>query len=96
MNTPADPLQLPAFWAVLASWFVFAAAFVARKRPPAARQRVRSNASVIGSVLVGVGYAIVWGIRRRAGTPIAGLGPMVTYALDACRARVPALLPGVC
>lgn len=83
MSAPLDPLQLPTFWIVITCWLAFAAVFLLRKRPPSVEQRTRSNASVVGIVLVGVGYWIVWSGRRRVGTSIVDFGPLVAYALDA-------------
>src|SRR5207247_6967747 len=59
-----------AFAVVLLSWFVFVILFLARKKPPTAPESKRDRASIIGIVLQGFSYGIVWSVRRQWFTPI--------------------------
>lgn len=69
-----DPGITPVFAIVLVCWLLFAGAFLFRRRPQDAPQRVRRNSSVVGIVLVGIGFAIVWSQNRPAGSPLIDLG----------------------
>jgi protein-S-isoprenylcysteine O-methyltransferase Ste14 len=60
------------FVAVMVCWFVFAGIFLLRKKPPSPPDRKRAPGSLIGVVLQGVSYAIIWSVRRAAFTPIIG------------------------
>ena len=77
------------FWPVLTfavvttSWFTFAAVFLAfltRRKAPAAPDRKRDPASILGIVLQGVSYAMVWSVPRPRFTPIAGFGKLFEIA----------------
>ena len=81
-NTTLDPMYSIVFWFVMAGWFVFAIAFLLRKRPPATAMRVRNNRSVWGVMLMGVGMALVWWIRRPAGLAFVPGSLTATYLLD--------------
>jgi protein-S-isoprenylcysteine O-methyltransferase Ste14 len=66
-----------AFAVVMTSWFAFAAVFLAfliRRKAPAGPDRKREPASIVGIVLQGVSYSMVWSVHRPRFTPIAGLG----------------------
>jgi protein-S-isoprenylcysteine O-methyltransferase Ste14 len=66
-----------AFVVVMVSWFAFVAVFLAflvRRKAPAAPDRKREPASIVGIVLQGAGYVVVWSVHRPRFTPIAGLG----------------------
>jgi protein-S-isoprenylcysteine O-methyltransferase Ste14 len=71
-----------AFGVVIASWFAFAAVFLVflSKKPPSAPDSKRERASIVGIALQGVGYAIVWSIRRPTFTPIVSLGKLFEIA----------------
>lgn len=56
--------------AVLAAWFSFAAIFVFRRRPPASPEKSRDPMGTVGLVLQGVGFGIVWSVRRPPGAPL--------------------------
>jgi protein-S-isoprenylcysteine O-methyltransferase Ste14 len=73
----------PAFACVFACWLLFAGAFLFRRRPDDAPQRVRRNRSIAGVVLVGIGFGIVWSQHRPAGAPLVALGPAVGLVVDA-------------
>jgi protein-S-isoprenylcysteine O-methyltransferase Ste14 len=55
--------------AIFAAWFSFAAIFVFRRRPPASPDRTRDPMGVVGIVIQGAGFAILWSVRRPPGTP---------------------------
>ena len=55
--------------AVMAAWVSFAAVFLLRRRPPASPERARDPMGLAGIVLQGVGFAILWTVRRPPGTP---------------------------
>jgi protein-S-isoprenylcysteine O-methyltransferase Ste14 len=52
------------FYTVIACWFVFAAAFLLRKRPVKAREQARDNRAFTGIFLEACGFALVWMFRR--------------------------------
>ena len=53
------------FVLVILSWFVFAAIFIFRKKPESAPDSKRDSKSLIGLILQGVGFALVWSMRRQ-------------------------------
>ena len=50
--------------AVIICWFLFAAAFFFMKKPPKAKDQKRDNKAIIGIILEGIAYAIIWMFRR--------------------------------
>jgi len=56
--------NIVSFAVVLALWFVFASVFLLRKRPESAPDKVGVPKSWLGLVLQGLGFGIVWTIRR--------------------------------
>jgi protein-S-isoprenylcysteine O-methyltransferase Ste14 len=78
-----DPGITPVFAFVLVCWLLFAGAFLFRRRPQEAPQRVRRNSSVIGIVLVGIGFGIVWSQNRPTGAPLVDLGRPIARLADA-------------
>ena len=77
-----DPMYWSLFWFVMASWFVFAIAFLLRKRSEPSAKRVRNNRSIWGVLLMGVGMALVWWIRRPVGTSFISNSLTASYLLD--------------
>lgn len=65
-----------AFVVVMALWFLFAATFFLRQRPPKAPDTVKMPKSWFGIGLQGLAFALVWTIRR---TPL--FSPFVNYDL---------------
>lgn len=66
---------------VLTCWFVFAAVFFLRKKPPSPPDQKRDRASLIGVALQGISYGIVWAVHSAAFTPIvSAAGPIATAA----------------
>ena len=49
---------------VIICWFIFATAFIFRKQPPKAKEEKRDSKALIGIILEGIAYAIVWTFRR--------------------------------
>jgi len=52
------------FALVMFSWFLFAIVFVIQKRPPSPPDKERDPGSLIGVILQGVSYAVVWAWHR--------------------------------
>lgn len=66
-----------AFAVVTTTWFTFAAVFLAfltGRKAPAAPDRKREPTSILGIILQGVSYAVVWSVPRPRFAPIAGFG----------------------
>lgn len=62
-----------AFVVMILSWFAFVLAFVLHKKPPSPPDAKRDPTSIIGIVLQGLSYAIVWMARRVWFTPLFAL-----------------------
>ena len=56
--------------AVLGAWFAFGAIFLFRRRPPEASEKIRDPMGTVGLLLQGVGFGIVWSVRRPPGSPL--------------------------
>ncbi len=54
-----------AFLLVLLCWFVFAAVFFMRAKPPQTQERTRDARSRVGVALQALSYALVWSLTRR-------------------------------
>ncbi|MEO6390238.1 MAG: isoprenylcysteine carboxylmethyltransferase family protein [Pyrinomonadaceae bacterium] len=61
-----ENLPVIVFGAVMVSWLVFAVAFFLNTRPASAvtPDRKRAPASIVGIVLQGLSYGLVWTVRR--------------------------------
>ena len=70
------------FSVVVVSWFAFAAVFLLffGKRPPSRPDSKRERASIVGIALQGIGYAVVWSVRRPPFTSIFSLGKLFEVA----------------
>jgi protein-S-isoprenylcysteine O-methyltransferase Ste14 len=81
-GTP-DLAQRAAFYAVIVCWCVFVLTFWLRKRPPQAREAKRDWTSLIGLVLQGAAYFVVWfyAFQRRQFSPVASGSPAVEWGL---------------
>jgi protein-S-isoprenylcysteine O-methyltransferase Ste14 len=78
-----ETLDAVALVAVMLCWIGFALPFLFRKRPPRTEERKRDRLSLLGIVLQGTAYSIVWVWRRPAGEPLApALGPWGRVAFD--------------
>jgi len=56
--------------AILVAWLSFAAIFVLRRRPAASAERTRDPMGTVGLLLQGVGFGIVWSVRRPTSAPL--------------------------
>jgi protein-S-isoprenylcysteine O-methyltransferase Ste14 len=56
-----------AFSILIVCWFAFAWTFLLRKKPQAAPDKVKAPKSFFGIVLQGLGFGLVWSLRR---TPV--------------------------
>jgi protein-S-isoprenylcysteine O-methyltransferase Ste14 len=61
------------FCVVVVGWLVFALVFILQSRMPRTGTARRDRRSVIGMLLQGMGYGIVWGFRRN---PVGPAGPL--------------------
>jgi protein-S-isoprenylcysteine O-methyltransferase Ste14 len=57
-------VSLVCFAAVMICWFVFAGAFLLRKKPQKSPDAVNAPKSWVGIVMQGLSYAIVWPLHR--------------------------------
>ena len=60
--------NLVSFGVVMLLWFIFAGTFLLRKKPQSTPDAKRAPASWLGLILQGIGFGIVWAVRR---TPFA-------------------------
>lgn len=69
-----DVIQKVALYSVIACWFVFLVTFAARERKFRAQEVKRDQTAIIGMLLEGAGYFMVWlpPLWRRQFSPIAG------------------------
>jgi protein-S-isoprenylcysteine O-methyltransferase Ste14 len=82
MNMSAESVQTIVFFLVMAGWFGFAAIFIFRHQPPSEPTRKRDSASILGIVLQGLSYSIVWVGWRRPPSPFReGKGMLFELAL---------------
>jgi len=60
----SELLPIIVFATVVISWIAFAIVFLTRKKPEQATERKKDSGSVLGIVLQGISYALVWSIHR--------------------------------
>lgn len=70
-----------AFVVMILSWLAFVLTFVFHKKPPSPPDAKRDPTSIIGIVLQGLSYAIVWMVRRVWFTPMFALPHYFDVAL---------------
>lgn len=70
-----------AFAVMMLSWLAFIIAFLVHKKPPSPPDKKRDPSSIMGIVLQGLGYGIVWTIRRLWFTPMFGSNKFLEIAL---------------
>jgi protein-S-isoprenylcysteine O-methyltransferase Ste14 len=76
-----DTIGLTALIVIFAAWFVFALIFLLRKRPAKVEEVKRAPAAKLGIVLQGVGFGLVWNLRRSQWWPLpASVGGEITLA----------------
>jgi protein-S-isoprenylcysteine O-methyltransferase Ste14 len=68
---------------VILCWLIFALAFLFRKRPPHASQRKSERTAFLGILLEGLGYALVWFVRRSRFTPLVSMNVAIEIAVAA-------------
>jgi protein-S-isoprenylcysteine O-methyltransferase Ste14 len=76
-----EALPTLVFALVMLSWFAFVVVFLVRQKPPNAPASKRERASIIGIVLQGAGYGLVWSLRRHFFSPIVALSKPLEIAL---------------
>jgi protein-S-isoprenylcysteine O-methyltransferase Ste14 len=54
-----------AFVIVMACWFLFAGRFFLSKKPDSGKETVRAPQSILGLALQGLGFGVVWAVRRQ-------------------------------
>ena len=69
-----------AFVVMMLSWFAFVITFLVHEKPPSPPDKKRDPSSIIGIVLQGVSYGIVWTIRRMWFTPMFGSNKLLEIA----------------
>jgi protein-S-isoprenylcysteine O-methyltransferase Ste14 len=69
--------------AVVACWWILAAAFLFRRRPPQSVEARRDRSSLAGVALQGAGMGLAWAVRRPYGTPLAPMPAALEVALGA-------------
>ena len=72
-----------AFAVVMAAWLAFVLVFALflRQKPASTPDRQRAGTSIVGIVLQGLAYAVVWAIRRPPFTPMAASSKWLEIAL---------------
>lgn len=65
---------------MMLSWFAFVITFLIHEKPPSPPDKKRDPSSIIGIVLQGVSYGIVWTIRRMWFTPMFGSNKLLEIA----------------
>lgn len=80
MKVNLETLPTLVFVVVMICWFVFAGAFLLRKKPPSPPDRKREPGSLFGVALQGVSYGLVWGVRRAMFTPVVSNEPIAIAA----------------
>ena len=69
-----------AFAGLMISWFVFVVVFMAWRKPPSPPDTKHERKSILGIVLQGCAYAIVWMISRPWFTPFAPASKPIVIA----------------
>src|SRR5437867_3920576 len=67
-----EPWPTLVFVVMMLSWLAFVITFLVHKKPPSPPDKKRDPSSIMGIVLQGVAYGIVWSIRRVWFTPMFG------------------------
>ena len=70
-----------AFIVVVLSWLAFVMTFLLHKRPPSPPDKERDPKSIIGIVLQGLSYSVIWIIRRVWFTPMIGANKSLEIGL---------------
>ncbi len=70
MTINLDVIPTIVFGLVMCSWLAFAAVFLFRTKPKEAPERKAERDSIVGVVLQGLSYALVWSVHRPMFSPI--------------------------
>ncbi len=81
MNSVSGLIPVSLFTIVMLGWFGFATIFLFRQKPPKAEEQKRDRASIIGIVLQGLAYALIWSIRWPFFTAISDSGTMLNMVM---------------
>ena len=76
-----EALPTLVFALVMLAWIAFVVVFLARMKPPNAPASKRERASIIGIVLQGASFGVVWSVRRHAFSAIVPLSKPFEIAL---------------
>jgi protein-S-isoprenylcysteine O-methyltransferase Ste14 len=86
-----DPIAMTVFWLVIATWITFAGVFMAPKKPPQQEETKRDKRATLGIVLQGIGYAVVWAIRRPLFSPVVSMPVAIEIVLAIITVGIAAL-----
>ena len=78
-----DPAYGLTLVCVMLAWLAYAGAFFIRRVRGKSVRREERNRSFWGVLLVGLGFGLVWGVRRPEGTAVLDLGAPAVLMLDA-------------
>ena len=92
----AAALQSWTLVAVVAAWISFAAIFVLRRRPTVSAERTRDPMGTVGLVLQGVGFGLVWSIRRPPTVPLLETSFPVLVAIAVLDVAIAAASVALC
>ena len=81
MSTDQTLISEVTFAVLMLGWFVFGMTFLSRKRPAKSKERKRDSASFAAIAVQGLGYAMVWVLRRPYFTPILPMDLPLAIAL---------------
>lgn len=70
MKITLASLPVLVFVVIMICWFTFAGIFIFRKQPANDHDRKRDRSSIVGVLLQGLSYGIVWSVRRPPFTEI--------------------------
>src|SRR4030095_10635863 len=88
MSVVFEILPTLVFVIVMICWFVFVGTFLLRKKPPSPPDEKRAPGSLIGVAFQGISFGVVWGVHRKAFSPIVATTSVaiVTSILASCAA----------
>jgi len=96
MAVVLNPLPTAVFGVVLACWFVFAATFLFRKKPPKTVARMSASTSRWGIALHGLSFAAVWSMHRQYFTPLEPMPKWLEIALAILTTTIAVASVGTC
>ena len=81
MTIHLQPIATAVFLGVMLCWLIFVGGLLFGKKPPEAPTSKRARISRLGIALQGMGYAIVWILRREWFTPIVPMPKVAEIVL---------------